>query len=752
MSDRLKIGEAAEFLGVSKETLRNWDRSGKLSAERDPNSNYRLYDLDKLIQMKAKSESEVTEGGSVVSESASNQKTLFAERSSESHTRQDLQKLVWKMSAAFRDSLGGGLLERFEEITKLLYAKLYDEQKSQEDRRFFRKEEPVEDTYQRISTLYTEAYDELPDDFSGGRRELGEDKRAIAEVVELLQEVELQNISVDIKGVVFEELVKDTFEKSENQQFFTPRQVVETIVAAVNPQPDELICDPGCGTGGFLIGASEHIKQGDHKPEEDGGLVGIEIDRRMAWVAQMNLVMHGDGRGRVYRLPNGGSLSHSEMDDVMPPESVDVILTNPPFGSEVKRDDILSEYSLGKGRDSRRRGVLFLERCIELLKPGGRAGIIIEDSVLNGASNDDVRNYVLDHCSVEAVISLPEETFMPYATVEASILLLEKKEGVDQSGIFMADVEKVGKKSNGDPDYRLDDPTSEEPELDSELPEVVEAWWDYRSDGASAIEHLRPKIFTCPPRRFGRQNGERRETRLDVQYHHPSRNTAEKTLGRSEYPVHKLGELVVFRNDRAVPNDEDPRGVWKYMGLGDIEAETGRYQVRSVLGREVKSSVRRFEGGDIVFSKMRPKLRKCVLIDSEEDGGYASSECYVMRTPEAALEDPELRESAVKRKAITESMVVPEYLALMLRSDIVYGQLVYQVTGVGRPRVNKSTILNIQIPLPPEGIQREIIDAHHQARNEYAECMRRIDNLKEKSEAALNEARDYTVKQLCPQD
>jgi restriction endonuclease S subunit len=116
------------------------------------------------------------------------------------------------------------------------------------------------------------------------------------------------------------------------------------------------------------------------------------------------------------------------------------------------------------------------------------------------------------------------------------------------------------------------------------------------------------------------------------------------------------------------------------------------------------------------------------------------------------MEDPELRESALERKAITESMVVPEYLALILRSDIVFGQLVYQVTGVGRPRVNKSTILNLQIPLPPEEIQREIINAHNQAREQYADCMRRIEDLKDKGEAALNGAREYTVQQICPED
>jgi len=762
MGERLKIGEAAKLLSVSKETLRNWDRSGKLEADRDPMNNYRIYDLNQILEVKAKSGEDLNIAPNTASpNAANNQPSLFdTDERREVPNQRELRNLVRKMSAAFRDSLGGSLMERFEEITKLLYARLYDQQANRENEQFYREsQESDEGTRKRVAALYRAACEQLPEEHRSWSQELSDDARAVADIVSLLQNVDLYSVPADVKGVVFEELIRDTFEKSENQQYFTPRGVVKAVVHFMNPQPNEVICDPACGTGGFLIEAAEQVNVDTDAVEQQAGsgkLIGLEIDHRMAWVAQMNLAMHGDGRGRVHKLGRGGSLAYSDAVTArVDPNSVDVILTNPPFGSEVTDQQILNNYTLGQGRSSRRRGTLFIERCLDFLRPGGRMGIVIEDSVLNGASNEDIRAYILDNAVVKAVVSLPEETFMPYATAKTSLLFLQKKKKKEkgetkQPQIFMADVEKVGRKPNGDPDYKLEKSADGKPVLDTELPGVVKAWRNYSREGEDAISHLSPKIFLCPARRFAYDGNSRKETRLDVQYHHPSRNTAEVTLGRSEYPIHKLAELVVFRTDNVVPNDEDPEGTWRYVGLGDIDARIGRYQVRTVLGKEVRSTVRRFEGGDILFSKMRPGLRKCVLIDEDEETGYVSSECYVMRSPSTAIHDSELRDRAMKRQALIEHEVLPEYLAFVLRSDIVFGQLVYQVTGLGRPRVNKSTIMNLQIPLPPKEIQQEIVTAHGVAWQRYVECIKKSQLIREEGEEALDSARRFAVNKLCP--
>lgn len=773
------IKEAAELLGVTSTTLRNWDKAGKLMAQRDPINRYRLYSLEDVSRLlREKSPIYQTESLIIPAATTATQLSLFSPAYPFQAVlstpmvkiildTRALRLLVRQMSRAFRDSMGGGLLERFEEISKLLYCKLYDEQvtRASSDYKsnfFCQPGEPLDDTYQRITTLYRKAITLLPDVFTNGPPKLSEDKKATGRIVEILQDISLSDIPADVKGIVYEELVRNTFEKSENQQFFTPRPVVNFMVQFIDPQPDQILCDPCCGSGGFLIETAGYIGTIlRRQTAEDTAtnrliqflshhLIGLEIDRRMAWVAQMNLMMHGDGQGNIHHLSEGGSLAFSDhLDTLVQPNSLDLILTNPPFGSDFSDSKHLSRYQLGRGRASRRRGILFIERCIGWLKSGGRLGIVIDDSVLNGASNKDVRHLILQECLIEAVISLPEVTFMPYATAKASILFLRKRTSISeaQPPIFMANVEQVGRKPNGDPLYANQRDSQGQPLLLNDLPDIVDAWRTYLIRGEQAIGHLTPKIFICPSNRF--QDNET-EMRFDVQFHHPSRKTAEDTLRRSIYPTPKLVELVVVRHVTTIPAAQDPDEVWRYIGLANITAETGEYTVSTVIGNEIKSAVRLFRPGDILFAKLRPELRKCILIPDNEDEGFASSECLVFCTLENARRDPSLQQLTYERQLQPNWQVDSEYLAFLLRSDIIFGQLVYQITGVGRPRVSQSAILGLQIPLPPLAIQREIVAAYKMTWQHYLECRKRSETALHEGGEALKAAYIQTNQRLCP--
>ena len=758
----LTIKEAAELLGVTPTTLRNWDRSGKLIARRDPVNDYRLYAVEDISQFLG----ERSEIYTNASDTTPIQPVLFPSTSSPPNAKglldtRSLRLLVRQMSAAFRDSMGGSLLERFEEISKLLYCKLYDERQSQASGNYkscFRHQhnDSLDETYLRTTALYRDAIKFLPDILTEGYQKLSDDRKAIVRIVEILQDVSLINIPADVKGTVYEELIRNTFEKSDNQQFFTPRSVVEFMVQFLDLQYDQILCDPACGSGGFLIEASKHIHRilGGQRPEDSTAylsshIIGLEIDKRMAWVAQMNLIMHGDGHGNIHHLNAGGSLGFSDyIDRLIQPASLDLILTNPPFGSDFSDANHLAKYQLGRGRSSRRRGILFIERCIGWLKSGGRLGIIIEDSVLNGTSNGDVRDLILKHCIVEAVISLPDVTFMPYSSAKTSILFLRKHPNARkvQPPIFMANVDHVGRKPNGDPLYTAGRDENGRPLLQNELPSVIDAWQTYVAKDENAIVHLSPKIYVCPADRFQKGSG----MRFDVQFHHPSRKVAENTLRRSIYPTPKLAELVVVRNATVVPKTRDPDEVWRYIGLGNITAETGEYTLSSVMGNQIKSTVRLFHAGDILFSKLRPELRKCVLIREDEDEGFASSECLVFCTLADAMHDPLLHNAAYQRNFMQQHQVDREYLVFILRSDIVFGQLIYQITGVGRPRVSQSAILGLRIPVPPLSIQREIITGYKIAWKHYLECRRRSTVALREGDTVLKTAYTHTCERLCP--
>lgn len=723
----ITISEAAQILGVTPVTLRNWEKLNKIDSKRDPQNHYRLYSLSKISALLQKKEPSFTNEYGNAKELPNNNKSRVID------TR-EFKLIIRQMSKAFRDSHGGSLLERFEEISKLLYCKLYDEKNTKTNEKFASKNgESQEETYKRISDIYSQAINLLQQKLILGRDRLTDDKKAVVKIVEILQGIYLNKIPSDVKGVVFEELIKNTFDKTENQQFFTPRTIVKFMVELMDPSGDLTILDPACGSGGFLIQASNYINHKSDNRHFKGRLIGLEIDKRMAWITQMNLLMHGDGKGEAHHLLDGGSLAYSqEIDRILPNNKADLIITNPPFGSDFDDLPQLKKYELGKGKKSRRRGVLFIERCLKWLKPGGRLALIIDDSVLNSSSNKDVREHILGNTVVEAIVSLPEVSFMPYATAKASILILKKRNKFDnsQGPVFMAESENVGRKPNGDPLYSGETDEEGLPQLINDLPDILKAWKLYQTDGKSAIERLSPKIFICPAENFLKSGVDKR---IDIQYHHPAKYIAEEVINKSAYPTPKLIELVTLRNVSTIPNVQDPDDIWRYVGLANITPKTDEYFVSEVMGNQIKSAVKLFKSGDILISKLRPELRKCVLINQDDSDGYVSSECLVL---------------SVNNELNSKWKVDPQYLAIVLRSDIIFGQLIYQVTGVGRPRVGLSTILNLKIPLPPMEIQKQIVSAYNSASIKYFEYKKRSTELLEQAENSIKQIYEFTTKML----
>jgi type I restriction enzyme M protein len=760
------VSEAADLLGVTTTTLRNWDKAGKLKPSRDPINSYRLYraeDITCLLQERR--------FGKTISENVL-QIPLFneerAKRSDEEKKEKSitldlrsLRFLTRQMNAAFRDSMGGGLLERFEEITKILYSKLYMEkieiddpkQVSKFSIKDFSSFDDIDDIYEKIKEIYQDAISYFPKELLNGHSSLGEDKIAIAKVCRLLWNIKLSEVEADIKGFMYEELVRNTFEKTDHQQFFTPRTVVEFMVGLVSAMTSSTedtiyICDPACGSGGFLIETFKSINLNQK-------IIGFEIDKRMAWVAQMNTIMHGGKINTIHYLNDGGSLGYNDkLNELIPESGFDVVITNPPFGSDFSDETALCTYELGRGKASRRRGVLFIERCIKWLKSGsGRLAIVVDDSILNGKTNHDTRDLIFRYCIIEAVISLPEVTFKPYASVKTSILFLRKRSKSKteaQPSIFMAEVKEVGRKANGDSNFRHDDKGNLV--LNNELPIIINAWNSFKKEGENSIRSLSPKVFVCPAERFYSKSNQLIVDRLDVGYHHPSRSIAERTLKRSKYPTPKLAELVVERNISVVPDKADPYDLWRYIGLADISPRTGEYVVSEVFGNQIKSNVKLFKGGDILFSKLRPELRKCILLEALEEDGYASSECFVFRTISTSSNDNHLKDKISYGALIDQFEVDNEYLAILLRSDIVYGQLVYQISGTGRPRVNRSAVLGARIPLPPLAVQREIVTAHKIAHQSYLESQRRSEDELQRGINFLDSAFSFSSEKLCPSD
>ena len=375
----------------------------------------------------------------------------------------------------------------FDEMSKIVFIKMFDErrvdiEKKQNEYLFaIYPNETPEEVVARIRDLYEKSQENYQEIFKEAEREyptllrINLKDRTVFEVIKKLQKYSLLKTEVEIKGSTYETFLKGSF-RGVLGQFFTPREVVEFMVHFVEPKRTHLILDPACGSGGFLVETMKAVwKQIDElykkgvleNPVEEKqkfatqNLFGLDLNARMSWVSKMNMVMHGNGHGRIH---HHDALVDSEKvrDRGIKPESFNVILTNPPFGSKVPDQKILVNYELGMGRKRQLTEVLFLERCLELLKPKGMLGMVVPDGLLSNVSLQYVRNFLDEQAIWKAVISLPLETFMPYGSgVKASLVFLQKKDAegqLRQGEVFMANAQNIGYDATGRATGRKDLP------------------------------------------------------------------------------------------------------------------------------------------------------------------------------------------------------------------------------------------------------------------------------------------------------
>ena len=663
MKNLVTLAEASSYLGVSKATLRNWDKEGKLKARRHPINRYRAYDLDELRALRPQAslldETPVPTGKTDTIQ-------IVDPRS--------VKRIVTRMHAILRDTDGNSsIIQRFDELTKLLFLKLVAER---ENEPLFAStpNEAIAAYASRLRKAYADQATRYPNIISTRFSLLNCSDNAISQCGNVLSTLSLASAPFDVKGVVYEEVIRGTFDKSDHQQFFTPHQVVSFMAAMLRPFLKGIVADPACGTAGFL---AEVIRSGAQCTK----LIGLEIDERLAWVSGINLLLHGATNFDTCCLGDGGTLGPHVTDYI---GTVDTILTNPPFGSDFSDTAALQTFDLGKGRTSRRRGILFIERCWALLKDGGVLGIVIDEGVLNLPTAADVRRFILDRFDILAIVSLPESAFMPYATVNASILFLRKSSSKKRSqSVFFGKAENIGRKHNGDDDILYDDVGNARP--NSDLPKILQYWEAAlvgrgpEADDFAFVANVAENLT------------EDDSLRLDFRYHHPSRNRSRDLLERSKHKLYSLADLCEERNEAVIPSTEMADQLILYTGLANIEAGNGVAHQVPTPAASLKSAVKRYEPSDILFARMRPNLRKVALMAVPE-GGYVSPECSVL---------------SVRRGTDGQYIVEPEVLASVLRSDLVFGQIMHLIAGIGRPRLNTTDLRKVRIPVPPRSAQQE---------------------------------------------
>jgi type I restriction enzyme M protein len=383
-----------------------------------------------------------------------------------------VEGVFFEIHSHIRDIDGLHADEALDELCKVLYTKLYDEEQTlvgqpyrMQRRNYSNPDECAAD----VRALYFEAvsYDsrifemKIPD-YSRSRGVFASSIRlsnlALVKAVEVLQGYHIGNSAFDVKGRAFQKVIGPVV-RSGMGQYFTPDPVIRFLSRIIKPTIRELILDPFCGSGHFLTASLELVRS-KHRVEDKafhefafGKLHGIEKSDRMVRIAMTDMRLHGDGHSNIRCTDS--LLKFSNYPD-MKPESFDVILTNPPFGSILSSDAIkqLGEFELSKAKNNTPLEILGLERCIQLLRPGGRIGIILPDGIVANRNTSYVREWLAQQLKIRSIISLPLETFLPFgASIKTSVLVMRKWEiGEEKSlnyPVFLAKIDNIGYEATG---------------------------------------------------------------------------------------------------------------------------------------------------------------------------------------------------------------------------------------------------------------------------------------------------------------
>lgn len=391
---------------------------------------------------------------------------------------QDRQKLyeVFKECKTRIEAEGKHGQEALSEISKIILAKIYEEQYHVKENRVYRfslefiDQQKAAYTEKKETDILNEIFAKANQEYKGNRPQgifspeskIELSNGTVRRIVELLEKPAFYGGGEDIKGAVYETFLKTVF-RGDFGQYFTPREVVRFMVHLVEPRVGEKIIDPACGSGGFLIHyfievhkkilgmfSNGLIDEAEKKRKEaqllNEHIWGVDIAETLVRFCKVNLIIQGDGYQNIFQA-DALNKNEGPLKDLS--EQFQLILTNPPFDLPSEHlDHIIGDYYLYKEYGYEGADVLFLERCYELLAPGGRLAMIVPHRFIDGTAFENLRKWILDRMIPRAIINLPVGIFKPFggSNARTSVLYLHKfKEEKEKQGhCLMATVKHVG--------------------------------------------------------------------------------------------------------------------------------------------------------------------------------------------------------------------------------------------------------------------------------------------------------------------
>jgi len=606
--------------------------------------------------------------------------------------------------------------EVLDEMIKVLFIKFYDETHqaglfkiNSTEFSKIQSGQNCTDFIERINDLFVKTQQNFENLFDDNER-IRLSPISLASIINKLQTIDFRNSTDDAKGLAFQKFLNRQ-DKGDRGQFFTPEPIINFCVDIIQPTPDEKIIDPACGSGGFLFSNYQYII--NHYPEIDKSkyvsnqIFGLDINKRIAKIAEMKFLLDSNSQPNIVCQNGLQDLEELKIhfNNQQLANNFDLVLANPPFGTvgKISQTNVLSKFDLGfkwlqaKGETKYQKTrhlqnaqvpeILFIERCLQFLKEGGRLGIVLPNGHFENPSLEYLRYYIKHKARILAVVNLPQETFIPFGTgIKASLLFLQKETLIDKSKpIFFGKVCKLGYQGNknGTPIYKKDKygnflrDNQSNYIVDEDFTTVVE---DYKLFKQSN-QILTDNSYTIP---YSSLNG-----RFDYDFYSPKTRFLLNDLhDKKAVKLSDICEIVKIKSAKL----SNPSEFVEYVELSDINTNSfeiinsTNYQVRDLPSRasyEIKE-------GDIITAiagnSVGTRKHATALVTSEYAGSICTNGFRVLRNFKIDM----------------------YYLLYYFRSERFLNQMFMYRTGAAIPNVSDNDLRNILIYLPSDEKLTEI--------------------------------------------
>lgn len=617
------------------------------------------------------------------------------------------------------------------DMVRIILSKIEDEASANDECEFhitpeeFAKKESRDAACDRVRRLFAAVRDRYQDVFSP-TEEITASNGQLAIVISQLQQYSFMDSPHDVIGTAYEVYVASHL-KGERGQYFTNRLVVNMMVKMVNPSARDIILDPACGSGGFILTAMNYIFDKIDNSSRTANakevlkrnvvhqLFGVDISPKLVKIAKANMLLGKDGHGGIEHansLDDVKNLS-ARFNDICGIEKPDIILTNPPFGSghdlRIKDPAILSQYENGHqwvvNKDNEilysnklndRQGIapelLFVEKCLKWVKPNGIIGIVMAKGQLDNREALAVRRMICDKAQILAVVNLHEDTFEPFCGSKASVIFLQKKISVPSDyRIFMAISNKVGQTSRGEAIFKKDsegNPIVKNGHhvLDEDLSDIADSYNNFKEGNLVENEFRYTIAFSDLDKDLWSFN--------PVHYL-PQHNAAFKrviTLGeRDDFEIHRLGDIANVFNG--------PRFKRPYADTGVTEGPTIRKYFTGTALTQLNSDNVKYLDSAKATKQQKKQLDALTIYKGYilvSDSGTLGRVTYALEQHNGHVATNNLI------RIVVDDLALRGYLYEFLQSNLGQSLMLKNAYGTNQEHLEPDIIADIPIPVPKD--------------------------------------------------